>query len=439
MSKKLSRRDLLKASAIAGVGMTIGLPASVVAGTTTYRVQSRLPRFAVVGVAGKGASDMASANTYGKLVSLCDADVGRLTTALIQHPECSAFNDYRMMLEKMDKEIDAVVISTPDHNHAPAAALAMRMGKHVFVQKPLTRTLHEARMLQRIAKDNRVMSQMGNQGTASTDLRKVAKMLEDKMFGDVKEVHVWTDRASGWWPQGVGRPDVKPIPRTLNWEMWLGPAPFRVYADGYHPFAWRGRWDFGSGSLGDMGCHVINLAFMGLDLRDPTSVQAETSGNNRETYPVWSKVKYEFPERRGRAALTMYWYDGGKKPDPELTPGITTGGNGSIFVCENATLYTPDTYGSGTVIVGGGDLPEVEVEESPGHFKELVDAINDGKRAKSDIVDYSGPLTETVLLGNLAIWADGEKVEWDSRRTRVRNSDEFNDLITPTYRDGWKL
>ena len=439
MSKKISRRDVLKATAITAVGLGIGIPASAVAGTNTHRVQSRLPRFAIVGVGGKGRSNMESARTHGKVVALCDTDVQRLADTLIEYPRCSAFNDYRFMLDAVKDEIQAVVISTPDHNHAPAAAMAMRMGKHVYVEKPLTRTLHEARMLQRIARDNRVVSQMGNQGTASTDLRKVAKMLEQKMFGDVKEVYVWTDRAKGWWPQGVGRPEVKRIPRTLNWENWLGPAPYRRYGDGYHPFAWRGRWDFGTGSLGDMGCHVVNLAFMGLDLRGPTSVQAETSGNNRETFPVWSTVTYEFPERRGRKALTMQWSDGGKKPPAELTPGIETAGNGSIFVCENATLYCPDTSGNGTVIVGGGDLPDVEVEESPGHFEELVDAINDGPRAKSDIVDYSGPLTETVLLGNLAIWADGEKVEWDSRRTRVRNSRDYDSLIKPDYRDGWEL
>ena len=439
MSIKLSRRDLLKATAVTAVGIGIGIPASAVAGTKTHRVQSRLPRFAIVGVGGRGRSNLDSANAQGKLVGLCDVDVSRLTEAMINHPQCSAFNDYRLMLEALEKEIDAVVVSTPDHNHAPAAALAMRMGKHVYVEKPLTRTLHEARMLQRIAKDNKVYSQMGNQGTASTDLRKVAKILEQKTFGAVKEVYVWTDRANNWWPQGVGRPEVKRIPRTLNWDMWLGPAPYRRYGDGYHPFAWRGRWDFGSGSLGDMGCHVINLAFMGLDLRGPTSVKAETSGNNKETYPTWSKVTYEFPDRRGRKALTMHWSDGGKKPDPELTPGIQTGGNGSIFVCEDATLYTPDTYGSGTVIVGGGEMPDVEVEESPGHFNELVAAINDDKRAKGDIVDYSGELTETVLLGNLAIWADGETVEWDSRRLRVKNSSDYDSLVTPSYTEGWEL
>jgi hypothetical protein len=213
----------------------------------------------------------------------------------------------------------------------------------------------------------------------------------------------------------------------------------RPHAPGYHSFAWRGWWDFGSGSLGDIGCHCMNLPFMALDLRDPIAVTAQTSGHNRDSFPSWSIVKYEFPKRGNREAVNLHWYDGGKKPPQELAPGVDLGGNGCLIVCERATLFMPAEYGQGARIVGGGEMPAIVVEESPGHFTEFANAILGKGKAKSSIPEYSGPLTETVLLGNLAVWADGPRVEWDSKRMRVPGHPEYDTLIHPKYRSGWKL
>jgi predicted dehydrogenase len=344
------------------------------------------------------------------------------------------------MMDTMHREFDAVVVATPDHTHTAAAALAMRHGKHVYVEKPLTRTVGEARMLAEIARENKVMTTMGNQGTASTNLRKVAKLVRQGAFGRAKEVHCWTDRCGGWWPQGVDRPfpDID-VPKNVAWNEWLGPAPFRHYAKGYHPFAWRGWWDFGSGSLGDIGCHAMNLPFMALDLRDPVSIQAQTSGHNRDSFPSWSIVTYEFGERNGRAPVKLVWYDGGKKPSQDLAPGTKLDPNGSLIVCENATLYNPAEYGMSTQIVGGGSLPSVEVVESPGHFEEFAHAVAGGPTPVGHIPDYSGPLTETVVLGNLAVWADGSRLEWDAKNMSVKGTNEYASLIHPRYRMGWEI
>jgi predicted dehydrogenase len=223
------------------------------------------------------------------------------------------------------------------------------------------------------------------------------------------------------------------VPKHVAWDLWIGPAPFRHYAPGYHAFAWRGWWDFGSGALGDIGCHCMNLPFMALDLRDPIAVSAKTSGHNRDSFPVWSIVTYEFP------GVNLVWYDGGKLPPAELAPGVKLDVNGSLIVCERATLYSPAEYGGSTQIVGGGALPAVQIEESPGHFEEFARACAGGPKPVGNIPDYSGPLTETVVLGNLAVWADGPRLEWDASAMSVRGTDEYADLIHPKYRMGWEL
>ncbi len=442
-----TRRDVLIGSAaavgaaIVGRAQASSLLNSAASPAAASFAKSAGIRFAVVGIGGKGTSDAEDAARFGEIVAIAEIDAQTRAKSLIQYPRAASFSDFRRMFDAMHSRIDAVVVSTPDHTHAPAAAAAMRLGKHVFCQKPLTRTLHEARTLAQLARRHRVATQMGNQLTALPELRRAAAAIRSGAFGAVKEVHCWTDRAGNWWPQGVPRPQPRRTPSLVDWDAWLGPAPDRPYADGYHPFAWRGWWDFGTGALGDIGCHCMNLPFMALDLRDPVAVSAETSGHNGDSFPLWSIVRYEFPARRGRPAVTLTWYDGGKRPPQELVPGSEYGGNGTIFVCERATLYSPNEYGGGTQIVGGAPMPDVPFDQSPGHFEEWVQAIQGGKPARSNIPDYAGPLTETVLLGNLAVWANGERVEWDSRRLRVRGSGgrEFERLIRPEYRKGWEL
>lgn len=437
MANELTRRDVLRGSAAAVVGLAVAkvgaesLPESKPVG-------ERL-RVGIIGCGGKGWSGMEGAAEHGDIVAIADIDAENRSKGMIQHPRASTFDDYREMLKAMKGQLDAVVISTPDHHHAIASALAMRQGLHCYCEKPLTRTIWEARELAKIARDKRVATQMGNQSTASTNMRKTAALIKAGTFGDVKEVHLWTDRAKGWWKQGVPRPQSARTPRHLDFELWVGPRPDRPYAEGYHPFAWRGFWDFGTGSLGDMGCHIFNMPFMALDLRDPISVQAQTSGHNRETFPEWAMVHYEFGERHGRKPLQVHWYDGGKKPDPSLAPGFELGSNGSIVICERATIFSPDEMNTTFKLVGGSPMPDIQVDESPGHMAEFFQAAMGGKPARSNMPGYSGPLTETVLLGNLAIWADGPKIEWDARRMQVKGTKEFDELIRPKYRDGWAI
>lgn len=437
MSTAPSRRDVLKLTAGAAAGLALS-PMAFAQSPRKPKPNDRI-RFAIIGVGGKGWSNREAAAASGDIVALCDIDAQTRSKGSLEHPEAATFSDFRQMFDAMSDDIDAVVISTPDHTHAPAAALAIRYGKHVYVEKPLTRTIHEARVLAKLARERRVASQMGNQFTAHPEMQRVAAIVRTGALGAVKAVHCWTNRSGGWWPQGVARPESKPKPKHVNWDAWLGPAPERAYADGYHPFAWRGWWDFGSGSLGDIGCHCMNLPFLALDLRDPFAVLADTTGHNGDSFPSQSTVTYEFGARGGRGPLSLTWYDGGRKPDPKLAPGIELGDNGSILVCEGGTLVTFGEYGTGGRLVGGAPLPKVEIEESPGHFAEFVRAIMGGKLAGSDIPTVSAALTETVLLGNLAVWASGRRLEWDARAMRVMDAPELDGVIRPPYRKGWEL
>lgn len=448
MARDLSRRDLFKGAAGAVAGLALSSRA-VADGSSfppdpyssaNHRREGPAKdiRFGIIGVGGKGWSGMQYAAEYGPIVAMCDIDAQALGKGLVEHPRAVTFGDYRMMLDAMRGRLDAVVISTPDHHHAPASSMAMHYGLHVYCEKPLTRTIWEARQLARIAREKKVMTQMGNQSTASTPMRKAAALIRNGTFGAAKEVYLWTDRAGGWWKQGIARPEPAIAPKLVDWATWLGPRPDRPYAEGYHPFAWRGWWDFGTGSLGDMGCHIFNMPYMALDLRDPTAVRAETSGHNRDSFPAWSIVRYEFGPRSGRGPVNLHWHDGGKKPDPALVPGFELGGNGSIVVCEKGTIYSPDE-GNTTFHLIGGTMPDIQVDESPGHMAEFARAITEGKPARSNMPDYAGPLTETVLLGNLAIWANGPRLEWDARRMQVKGTKEFDPLIRPQFRPGWTV
>lgn len=437
MAKSVTRRDVLRGSAAGIVGLAL-TKAQANAPEKT-RVPGQRIRVGIIGCGGKGWSGMELAAEHGDIVALADVDMENRLKAMAQHPTAASFLDYRDMIKSMGDAMDCVIISTPDHHHYPASMLAMKAGLHCYCEKPLTRTIWEARQMAKLAREKKLATQMGNQSTAQTPMRKTAALIRSGIYGDVKHVYLWTDRAAGWWPQGTPRPAEGKCPEKLDFDRWLGARPVRPYAEGYHPFAWRGYWDFGTGALGDMGCHIFNMPFMALDLRDPSSVQAETSGHNRETFPSWAIVNYEFPARHGRKALGVTWYDGGKKPDPALVPGFELGGNGVIVVCEKATIFSPDEGNSKFFLVGGGTMPDVKVDESPGHMAEFMRAVAGGPPAVSNFPNYSGPLAETVLLGNLAIWANGPKVEWDAKNMKVKGTDEFDSLIRPDFRKGWSV
>jgi predicted dehydrogenase len=431
MARHSSRREFLKTTGLTGLGLW--------AAGSAWGQDPASPRirFACIGVGGKGESDTADAARFGDVVALCDVDERTLKQAATKYPKARTFTDYRAMLDEMKSGIDAVTVSTPDHHHAPAAVLAMNLGKHCFCQKPLTHSIDEARRLGELARERKVATQMGNQGTASSGLRKSAALVKAGILGSVREVHVWTNRPI--WPQGGERPEGSEAPPEVHWDLWLGPAPNRPYAKMYHPFGWRGWWDFGTGALGDMACHTVNMPFMALDLRDPTSVVAETSGHNRDSYPKWSIIRFEFPANDRRPALTMTWYDGGKRPPAELIDGKQPASSGSLLIGEKGKLYSPGDNGQDRVLLGGVEESEVTFPRSPGHFEEWVRAIQGGEPAMSNFPDYAGPLTETILLGNLAVWADGKKIEWDAKKLVATNAPEVSRIVRPEYRSGYAI
>jgi predicted dehydrogenase len=433
MAQRTNRRNFIKTSAAAGVGFWV---AGNLRAEDSTSPNEKI-NFACVGVGGKGTSDTADAASHGNIAAICDIDDNTLAKAGELYPDAKRYNDYRVMLDEMGDQIDAVTVSTPDHTHACVSAAAMKKGKHCFTQKPLTHTIYEARRLGEIAREMNVATQMGNQGTANATLRHAAAVLRAGGVGNVKEVHVWTNRPI--WPQGGPRPEPAEAPAHVHWDLWLGPAPYRPYAEGYHPFAWRGWFDFGTGALGDMACHTVNMPFMGLDLRDPVSVVSENSECNRDSYPNWSIITYEFPSNDWRPGLKMVWYDGGKKAPKELLDGAELKDTGVLVIGDKDKLYAPGDYcENGHTLLGGSEEPEVDFPSSPGHFAEWVRAIKGGDAAMSNFPDYAGPLSETILLGNLAIWA-GKQVDWDAKNMRATNCPEVDAIVKYEYREGFTL
>jgi predicted dehydrogenase len=438
MASRTNRRQFLQTTAATGIGFWVA------GGVRAKESRSPNERIAMasIGLGDKGAEDSTDAGNAGDMVAICDVDATFLNSAAKRWPKAKKYFDYRKLLEEMEKSIDAVTVSTPDHSHAPAAALAMRMKKHAFVQKPLTHSIYEARLLGELARENKVATQMGNQGTAMSSLRKAAALLHAGVVGKPKEVHVWSNRPI--WPQGGPRPKAEPAPKTLKWDLWIGPAPLRPYGKGYHPSSWRGWWDFGCGALGDMACHTMNMPYMGLDLQNPTSVVATTSGHNRDSYPKWSVITWEFPARGDRPPVKLVWYDGGKRPPEGLLEGRKASGSGACIVGDKGKLYAPGDYAEcDPIFLGGAHDLKVEYPVSPGHFKEWVNAIRGGPPARSNFPDYAGPLTEVILLGNLAVWAadkgEGKKIAWDAKNLKTLNAPEVEPIVRPAYRTGYAL
>ena len=453
MSTQTDRRGFLQAGAVAGIGFWVAGSSSAADKEPASAVE-RL-NIACIGVGGKGSSDTDHAGSIGNVVALCDIDDDQLNGKAKKFPKAKKFNDFRDLLEKMDKDIDAVVVSTPDHTHAPAAAMALRLRKHVYCQKPLTHSVFEARKLRELAREYKVCTQMGNQGTANDGFRTSVELLRSGVLGAVKEVHVWTNRPI--WPQAprvTKRPAPSEAPKHVHWDLFLGPAPERPYAAGYHTFAWRGWRDFGTGAIGDMACHTANMPFMGLNLGFPSTISAESDTPNPETYPGWAKVTYRFPKAGERAPLTLTWYEGKKDgklvlPDVALLQGKHKGfsGSGSLIVAEKGTVYSPDDYGATRELLGKDvadlQMPEKSLTRRGGdndlqQKKEWAEAIkkNDYKIALSNF-DYAGRLTEVVLLGNAAVLA-GTKLTYDGTKMKFSDS-EMDKYLQREYRTGWKL
>ncbi len=436
-NQQIPRRSFLKSTAV----VTAALSFPFVSARNVLGANGKL-NIAAIGAGGKGAVDIAGCDSEN-IFALCDVDENNAAATFKKYPNAKRFKDFRTMLDK-EKSIDAVTISTPDHMHYPAAMWAMRMRKHVYVQKPLTHTVEEARRLTEAARKYGVATQMGNQGHSDKGLRRNVELVQAGVLGQVREAHCWTDRPI--WPQGIERPAATPPPPdTLDWDLWLGVAPKRPYSPDYVPFKWRGFWDFGTGALGDMGCHVYDMPYWALKLGAPSSVIAEQEGMTKESPPKSSRVTYEFPRRGNLDPARFVWYDGGRKPDAELVKGKKLPGNGVILVGSKDTLFVPSYWGKGEFLSGAkyedfASVPETLPKSDyfdRGHYEEWITACKGGAKAYSNF-DSSGPLTEMILLGNIALRSD-HKLEWDARKLKITNDKEANRLVSKKYRKGWDV
>lgn len=454
----LVRRDLLKFSALGAASFFIHGCSNLTSKKLYTKTKSPNERLniAVIGCGGMGYADLEPVAHAEQVVALCDVDTAMAQDAFNLVPKARRYFDYREMLEA-EKDLDAVVISTPDHTHAVAAAMAMRMGKHVRVQKPLTHTVEEARLLADLERETGVITQMGNQGTAIDGFRRGAAMLRAGVIGTVKTIHVWTNRPI--WPQGMPRPTgVQPIPETLRWDLFLGAAPYRPYHESYQPFSWRGWWDFGTGALGDMACHIMNLAFYALELGAPESVKCEMQeGNNEESAPVTSKIVYRFPANGKRPAVDLIWYDGKMKPPADLLPpGVNMREGGSILVGTEGTMFVDDDYGSVQHIYPEAKFKDYKFDESTvmlaPHMTdpegkerqtwnitaEWLAAIRGNGTTSSGFAAYSGPFTEAVLLGNVAMRV-GKELRWDAKTLTAKGLPEADRFLRKQYSRGFSV
>lgn len=444
--RPLGRRDFLRRSLIAtaGVALPLVLPRRV------WGANQRLD-IAAIGAGGRGADDLDSLKSEN-IVALCDVDWRNAADTFKKFPQAARHKDFRSMLDR-GKSIDAVLVATPDHTHAVATMAALKRGKHVYCEKPLTRTVFEARQLARAAAEARVATQMGNQGMAFEGNRLIKEWLADGAIGPVREVHVWSDRPTHrgklplWWPQGVERPpETPPVPDTLDWDLWLGPAPWRPYHPAYVPFRWRGWWDFGSGGLGDMGIHNLAPVFDALQLGAPLSVHATSTPVFPETVPHACLVHYEFGARGDRPPVQVHWYDGGLlparpgelEPDRDLDPE-----DGILFVGERGKMLVEGWGGERPRLIPESRnrdyrRPAKSLPRSAGHHEEWVAACKHGGAPASDFA-FAGPLTEAVLLGMVAVRLGGQRLEWDPVNLKVTNEPEANRLLHYEYRAGWTL
>jgi predicted dehydrogenase len=410
-----------------------------------------------VGLGARGLGNVEKCEG-ANIVALCDVDPRLAAVAFEQYPDAAKHRDFRRMLDR-EKGIDAVLISTPDHTHAVIAAEAMKRGKHVYVEAPLAHDVWEARELARLARETGVTTQMGNERHSGAGIRRAVEMIWGGGLGPIRKVHCWTNRPQ--WPQGIGRPDAKsPLPAGLDWDLWLGPAPERAYDPAYHPYRWRGWLDFGTGAMGAMGCHLLDVAFWGLKLAEARSfsVEPESTGMGEETYPEASTIRYRFPARDELPPVEITWYDGGRQPPrPEHLPYLReVGSNGSIFLGQEHTMmFGPTVFGTNPGQIGPRTIPEfaqiqptrpykkippvAETQWTKGnrHVQEWIAACKAGKQPCASF-DSSARLTEVVLLGNVALQT-GKPIEWDVEKMQITNVPEANRFVRREYRKGWSL
>ena len=463
----MDRRTFLKSTG-ASIGLFSIVPGHVL-GRNGQTPPSGKLNIAGVGVGGMGKGNLGAIciaksnrnadnwpnNDSQNIVALCDVDWDYAAGTFNEYPEAKKYKDYRVMLEEMGDTIDAVVVATPDHTHACVAMEAMRRGKHVYVQKPLTHSIYEARTLTEAARKYNVVTQMGNQGHSSNDIRSICEWIWDGVIGDVREVHAWTNRPV--WPQGLPRPtDTPPVPETLDWDLFLGPAPQRPYHPVYHPWDWRAWVDFGTGALGDMACHILDPVFWALKLKYPISAQGSYAANVvekwermevKESYPLGSIIHLEYPARESMPAVKVHWYDGGLMPErpEELEEQRRMGDSsgGVIFVGDKGKIMC-GCYAARPELIPYSRMREYEKPEktiprvSASHEMDWINAIKEGRQPSSNF-DYAGPFTEMVLMGNLCLFKPGQKILWDGDNMKSTNFSDLDKYVNPPYRDGWIL
>jgi len=465
---KVRRRDFIKTSAKTAAAFSI-VPSFVLGGPNHIAPSDTL-YIAGIGVGGKGESDLTSIaeSKNAKIIHLCDVDDRMAVKSKKNFPKATYFKDFRQMLEKEGKNIDAVTVSTPDHVHAVAAMAAMELGKHVYVQKPLTHSIKEARMLAEAAKKYKVITQMGNQWASEEPVRRMKEVVDAGLIGDVTRVYAWSDRPV--WPQGIPTPTGKhEIPSELDWDLWLGPATYIDYNPAYLPFNWRGWWKFGTGALGDMGCHVMDPVFRILPIDFPTEVECSVTTNwsgffqvadYSDSCPASSIIHLTFPRTDGKGTIKLTWMDGGLRPETpeEVLPTDDLGdmSNGVIFEGTKGKMI--GNYSKQPMLLPTSRMDEVEalpktLKRIPeGHYVDWVNACMKGygNAECASSFDYAGPFTEAVIMGNLAIrsyqlqdknknYPGRKKLYWDAKNMKITNFDEANAFVMSEFRDGWKI
>jgi predicted dehydrogenase len=464
---KLTRRQFLRGTAMSGAAFMI-VPGTVLGLRGATSANGKL-NLAGIGIGGQGGVDVEKMESEN-IIALCDVDKNHAAHIFKKYPNAKQFTDYRKMLDEM-KEIDGVVVGTPDHHHAFASMEAIKRRKHVYCEKPLTHSVWEARQVANAAREAKVATQMGNQGQASEEPRRLCELVWSGIVGPIREAHIWTDRPSQglfneYWPQGVPRPkEEPPVPASLDWDLWIGPAPMRPYNPIYLPFRWRGWWDFGTGALGDIGCHAMDPVFRALKLGAPISVQGASTRVNQDSFPLGSMITYQFPARSsevqtinchvkglsGPAAggvemptCKLVWYDGGLRPPrPEGLPeGTLMGDNGRLLVGDKGFILGNSVFPQSLA----QDAKNIQacIPRSGDHYGEFIAACKGGKAAGSNF-DWAGPLAESVLLGNVALRVQLReeltlyRLMWDSKALRVSNLEDANKFVRREYRAGWSL
>lgn len=433
MSHRIHRRRFLQASV--GLSLAAGVVVPLLKPSRVLGANERL-NIGVIGVGGRGAGDLAAVASQN-IVALCDVDEVRLNAAGAQHTGAKKYFDYRELLEQ--KDLDAVVVATPDHHHAPATVRALRRGLHVYCEKPLTHTVEEARLITKLAAEKKVATQMGTQNHEHPGYVRLVELIQSGTIGNVHEVHVITDRPGRWWAQGLDKPEgIEPMPANLKWDLWLGPATERGYHSAYVPFKWRGWWDFGCGAIGDMAIHLMDPVFWALELGGPVKVTSKGPAPHAHSAPKWMETKFEFGSRGKLPAVKVYWYEGEAKPSPEIAKELPM--NGSLFIGDKGRIaiahdQQPKLLPEDQFADFKG--PEPFLPKSPGHHQQWIDACKTGSRTGSNFA-YAGPFTEIVLLGNVA-YRVGATIEFDPAKLKVTNIAEANQYLSKSYRKGWEV